>query len=435
MNNNKVLKNASWIIGIQIIKALLGLVISMFTARYLGPSNYGLINYASSIVTFISPLMYLGLSGILVQEIIDNPQREGETLGTSMTMSFVSSLFCILGIFSFTLVANPGEKYTTIICVLYSVLLLFQSIDLIQYWFQAKLLSKYSSIVSLIAFIPVSVYKIFLLVTNKSVIWFAISNVLEYLIISLSLVVIYRKLNGRKLSFSLKTVKRLFSKSRYYIVASMMVSIFSQTDRIMLKIMVDDSATGYYSAGVACAGITSFVFVAIIDSFRPMIFQYKKIDNNRYEKSICSLYSIIIILSLAQSVFITFCSSTIVNILYGSSYEPTINVLRVIVWYTTFSYLGTIRNIWMLAENKEKYIWILNLAGALGNIVLNLMLIPCWGITGAATASLITQVFTNVLMGFIIRPVRYNNELMFKSLAPKYLFSVIKTIKNSTKKT
>ena len=57
MNKNRVVKNASWIIGIQIVKSLLGLVISMLTARFLGPSNFGLINYAASIVAFVTPIM------------------------------------------------------------------------------------------------------------------------------------------------------------------------------------------------------------------------------------------------------------------------------------------------------------------------------------------------------------------------------------------
>ena len=61
MNKNRVVKNASWIIGIQIVKSLLGLVISMLTARFLGPSNFGLINYAASIVAFVTPIHVFGL--------------------------------------------------------------------------------------------------------------------------------------------------------------------------------------------------------------------------------------------------------------------------------------------------------------------------------------------------------------------------------------
>lgn len=428
MNKNKVIKNASWIIGIQLVKSLLGMVISMLTARFLGPSNFGLINYAASIVAFVTPIMYLGLNGVLVQEIVNTPEKEGEILGTSVTLALFSSLVCIAGVISFSAIANRGEKDTIIVCALYSGLLIFQSFEMIIYWFQAKLLSKYSSIVSLLAYFFVSVYKIYLLATHKSIYWFAVSNALDYMIIAFGAGIVYKRLGGGRLKFNFATAKRLFSKSRYYIVSNMMIAIFAQTDRIMLKLMINDSATGYYSAAVTCAGMTGFVFTAIIDSFRPMIFDDKKTDKILYEKDMCRLYGIIIYLSLIQSIAITLFSGLVIQILYGTAYSASINVLKLVVWYTTFSYLGSVRNIWILAEDKQKYLWIINLSGALANVVLNYILIPIMGIMGAALASLVTQIFTNVIVGFIMKPIRHSNTLMLRSLNPKELVNAIKLL-------
>ena len=102
--------------------------------------------------------------------------------------------------------------------------------------------------------------------------------------------------------------------------------------------------------------------------------------------------------------------------MYGKEYSLAIPVLRVVVWYTTFSYLGSARNIWVMAEEKQKYLWIMNLSGAIINIILNLILIPVYNIVGAAIASLITQIFTNIIIGFIIKPIRENNKLMIQAL-------------------
>lgn len=428
MNKNRVVKNASWIIGIQIVKSLLGLVISMLTARFLGPSNFGLINYAASIVAFVTPIMYLGLNGVLVQEIVNTPEKEGEILGTSVTMTFLSSLLCVIGVISFAAAVNCGERETVIVCALYSTLLIFQSLELLNYWFQAKLLSKYASGVALFAYAVISGYKIYLLAAHKSIYWFALSNALDYMIIVIGLFIVYKRLGGGRLRFNLSTARRLWGKSRYYIVSNMMIAIFAQTDRIMLKLMINDAATGYYSAAVACAGMTGFVFTAIIDSFRPLIFDDKKTDEIRYEKDMCRLYGIIIYLSLLQSLVITLFSGLIIKILYGAAYSASINALKLIVWYTTFSYLGSVRNIWILAENRQKYLWIINLSGALANVALNYILIPITGIMGAALASLVTQIFTNVIIGFIIRPIRYSNTLMLRALNPKEMTKAIKAL-------
>lgn len=418
MNRNKVVKNASWLIGIQLVKSLLAMVISMLTARFLGPSGFGLINYAASIVSFVAPIMYLGLTGVLVQELVTHPEREGEILGTSIFLTLFSSLFCIGGVAAFVSIANFGERDTFLVCLLYSTLLIFQSLEIMIYWFQAKLLSKYSSMVALFAYLIISGYKIFLLATGKSVYWFAVSNALDYMVIAIGLLFVYRRMGGARLRLSTETAKNLLKKSRYYIIPDMMVAIFAQTDRIMLKLMIDDAATGYYSAAVACAGMTAFVFSAVIDSFRPMIFDDKKNNEEQYEKDVCRLYSIIIYLSLLQSVFITVFAGLIIRILYGVDYAPSVSALRLIVWYTTFSYVGSVRNIWILAESKQKYLWVINLTGAAANVVLNYFLIPVMGILGAALASLITQIFTNVIIGFIIKPIRYNNRLMIKALNP-----------------
>ncbi len=423
---NKVAKNATWIITCRIVQAVFALIINMLTARYLGPSNYGLITYASSLVAFVTPIMTLGFTNVLVQEIVNNPEREGKTLGTATVLSLCSSVACIIGVTSFAYIANPDEPITILVCLLYSFILVFQALNHLMYWYQAKLLSKYTSIVSLCAYLVVFAYKIYLLVTAKNIYWFAISNTFDYALSSISIIIIYHRLGGQKLSFSWKLGKDIFSRSKYYILSSMMVTIFAQTDKIMIKLMIDESATGYYGAAVACAGMTNFVFTAVIDSFRPSIFEGKKINNDVFSYRLTLLYSIVIYISLAQSVLMTILARLIINILYGSAYSPAIGALQIVVWYTTFSYIGSVRNIWILANSKQKYLWQINMMGAVTNIILNALLIPVLGIYGAAIASLITQVFANVIVGYIIKPIIPNNKLMIEGFNPKYVVEVKK---------
>lgn len=427
--DNKVVKNASWIIISKLLQSILGLVITMLVARYLGPKNFGVISYAASLVGFVTPLVFLGINNTLVQEITSNPQKEGEIIGTSIILSFMSALVCMFGVYIFTFCSNMGETETIIVSSLYSLILLFQVFDLIQYWFQSKLLSKYSSIVSLISYLLVTSYKIFLLVFQKSIYWFALTNALGYFIVSTSLLFLYFRLGGQKLTFSKETAHKLFARSKYYILTGLMIAIFAQTDKIMIKLMIGDTATGYYSAAVSTASLAAFVYVAIIDSFRPVIFKYFEESKDKFELSIKRLYSIIIYISLAQAIVMTIFAGLIVNVLYGSSYSEAKSVLMIICWYTTFSYLGSVRNIWILCMNYQKYLFSINLSGALLNVILNLILIPTLGINGAAIASLATQFFTNFIIGFIFKPMRYNNRLIISSINPKYILSFIKSTK------
>ena len=423
--NNIVVKNATWIIVCKIVQAVISLVLTMLTARYMGPSNYGLINYAASIVTFVVPIMQLGLNNILVREFISQPDKEGEIIGTAIVMSVISATCCIIGIISFSLIVNAGEKEVTIVCGLYSIMLIFQGVDLIEYWFQYRYLSKCTAIVSLLTYVVVSGYRISLLITSRSIFWFAITNVLDYFIISLSLLIIYKSIGRAKLRWSFAMAKRLIKTGKYYILSGLMVTIFSQTDKIMLKIMVNDAETGYYAAAINCVSATSFVFAAIIDSMRPWILTNKQKNIEKYKNSIIQLYSIIVYMALSVSLLITIFSNSIIEFLYGEKYLTSIKVLQILAWYTTFSYYGGSKDIWILAEGKQNYLVILNTSGAVMNIILNIMLIPQFGACGAAIASLFTQFYTNIIMGFIIKPLRENNNILLKALNPMNLKSCV----------
>ena len=427
---SKVVKNASWIIVCRVVQSIVALIIGMITARYLGPSNYGLLNYANSVVAFVVPLAQLGLRNVLVEEIVSKPEREGKTLGTALVMSVASSLLCIVGCMAFVSIANAGERDTLVVCALYSISLIFQMTEMIQYWYQAKLLSKYTSVVSLVAYAVVSVYKIFLLVTGKNIYWFAASYTFDFLIISAVLIFLYKKLGNQKLAFSFPLAKQLFTRSKYYIVSNMMVTVFAQTDKIMIKLMLGNTENGYYSTAVACASMASFVFVAIIDSLRPVIFASKKVDYKKFEDNMSLLYSIILYMGLAQSLVLTFFARPIVNLLYGQAYLGAIPLLQIITWYSAFAYMGSVRNIWMLAEEKQRYLWIINLSGAVINVAGNLILIPCIGAAGAAVASVLTQFFTNFLLCYIMKPIRPTFRLICRAINPKFSLQMIKHLKN-----
>ena len=427
MINNRVFNNAKWIIGCKIAQSLIQLAVGMITARYLGPNNYGLIDYAASITAFVAPLMQLGLPFTLVQEYVGSPEKEGQIIGTHLAMNLLASVACMIGVTSFAAAANPGDTITIQVCMLYSTSLFFQAIEMLQYWFQANLLSKYSSVAMLCSYLVVSAYKIYLLVSGKSVFWFALSHAVEYGATGLLLLFAYHKVGTQKLSVSVSLMKEMFAKSKFYIIASLMGVAFNRVGNIFLKQFFGDTENGYYAAAFTCTCITVFVFHAIIDTARPVILESKKESQEAFEKNVSSVYGIVTWLSLAQSIFFTIFAKLIIKILYGEAFLPAIPVLQILVWNTAFSYMGYVRNIWILGEEKHSCLWIINLGGAIASLVLNLLLIPAWGACGAAVASVLVQLFTNVMMGYILKPIRRNNALLLRGMNPKLAIELART--------
>lgn len=438
MKYGKAINNATWIVACKIAQSVLQLVVGMLSARYLGPSNYGLISYAASVVAFALPVMRLGFNATLVHEFVETPEKEGEIIGTSLTLNMLSALLCIFGVSLFAYAANADDQTAILVCVLYSLSLFFAAIEMIQYWYQYKLMAKYSSVVMFVAYVIISAYKIYLLAASKSVYWFAVSNSIDFGIIGAVLIIIYFRKSDSRLKFSFERAKTMLGKSKHYIFSSLMVVLFQSTDHIMLTAMDGSTENGYYAAAITSAGVFQFVYTAIIDSFRPMILSAKKENSPEYSLMVSRLYGVIVYVSLAQSLVFTVLSKLIVNILYGADYGATVPVLRILVWYLAFSYIGSVRNVWILAEQKQKYLWIINLSGAVFNILLNAFLIPVWGAVGAAFASLLTQVFANFVLGFILKPIRENNKLLLQGINPVFIFregkNLLLMLKNAKKK-
>ncbi len=425
----KVLKNAGWIVGCKVVKAILMLIVTAITARYLGKEKYGLITYASGLCAFVVPIMQLGLNSTFVHEITNREGQDGKVVGTIIGMTSLSSIFCILGIVSFSLIATAGQKETILVCSIYSIMLFFNAMEMIQYWFQAKLMAKFSAFAMMIAYVGVSIFQILLVIFKTDVYFFAISYSLDYFLIAIILFFVFKKKSGQKLSFSFSLAKELLSVSKFYIIANLMSTVYVHTDVVMLNFMAGSAETGIYGAAWNCANMFNFVFAAIIDSMRPTIYEGKNIDQQTFEKRTIELFSILFYFATAMIIMMMIFSPLIVNIMYGADYVDAVGVLRIVAWMSVFSYVGTARSVWMLAEDKHKYLWIINLIGVILNVIVNYLLIPILGAFGAAIASVTTQFISNVLLNFIISPMRPCGVLMLKSLNPKHLKNIFVSLK------
>lgn len=423
MMNNKVFNNAAWIIACRIIKVLLATLVSVFTARMLGPDNYGILNFASSVTSFISPFVLLGFNSILVNELLshNNIDDEGTITGTAIISSIICALFGIILSAVIAYMIDPSDKIAIGVTIVYSTSLIFHSLELIQYWFQAKYRSNAVALVGVVAYVVVSIYKILLLVLSVSIYWFAFSNALDYLIISGVLLYLYYKENNPKLRYSRNVFRHLISIGKYYMISSLMVTIFTKVDKLMIKSLLGNQENGLYAVAVTCSGMFTFVFAAVIEAMRPYILEAKNESNVIFEKRLGALYSILIYSGIACSTVVTLFADIIIKVVYGSAYSGASSSLKILIWYTSLSCIGGAKDIWILAERKQRYLMLLNTAGVITNVLLNIVLIPIYGINGAAIATLITQFFSNIFICLFIKDLRHNIWILWKSLNPSVL--------------
>ena len=413
---SKEARNAGWLIGGKAAQMVLSFAVSVFTARYLGPGNYGLINYAAAYIAFFSSLCNLGLNNVLLKDLVDHPQEQGTSIGTALVMRLVSSFLSAVMILGIVCVADRGERTTIAVVALSSVSLLFQVCDTFDYWFQSRYESKVTSIAALISYAVMAVYKLMLLALGKSVIWFALATSVNYISLGAITYRAYIKRGGQRLCCSRKKGKKLLTVSYHYILSGMMVCVYGQTDKLMLKKMLDETNVGYYSLASTINGMWVFVLAAIITSMYPTIVRLYGIDRAAFEKKNRQLYAIVIWLSAVVAIGFTVFGRLVIGFVYGKAYMPAAAPLSIVAWYTGFSYLGVARNAWILCEGKQKYLKYMYFTAAVLNVTLNWFMIPVMGVNGAALASVITQICTSVLIPALIPDMRPNVKMMLDAL-------------------
>lgn len=186
--------------------------------------------------------------------------------------------------------------------------------------------------------------------------------------------------------------------------------------------MLDEVSVGYYSLASTINNMWVFVLAAIIDSMYPTIIRYAKEDWRLFERKNRQLYTIVIYISIFVAICFVVFGKWIVQILYGKAYLDAVAPLRIICWYTIFSYLGVARNAWIVSTNNQKYLKYMCGGAAIANVILNLFFIPLWGASGAAWASLLTQISTIVVFPVFIKDLHPNVKLITEAICLKDVF-------------
>lgn len=421
--SNKAIKNSFWIISEQIFQMIISLVVGVLSARYLGPSNYGTLNYTASFISFFTSVATLGLDGVVIMKIIAQPEKEGELLGTSIIFRIISAFLSSLLILFLIYIINGNNTILLVLAAVQSLQLIMMSFNIFDTYFQRHLKSKYVSIAKMVSCILVAAYRIYLLATKKSIIWFAFSNTFNYLIIAVILSISYKRDKGKKLTVNFKTGFSVLSESYHFILSGLMVAIYGQMDKIMLGSMLSETTVGFYTAAATICTMWIFVPTAIINSFRPVIMELKtKGEEKEYLRRLQQLYSAIIWLCLFVSLVVFLLGNFIVKLLYGSDFIESANILKLLIWSETFSMIGTARGIWIISEKKNKYTKYYLAIGCVVNLILNFLLIPNYGAGGAAFATLITQITTSLIAPLFFKGTMVHTKIVLEAFICKWYF-------------
>jgi PST family polysaccharide transporter len=410
--------NTGWLFVPQILRIILAFFVTAWLARYLGPSQYGILNYAIAIVFLFGPITRLGLETVVVQEIVREPGNRDEILGTTFFLRLIGGVVSMGVVLLAVAFMRPGDALTMALAAIVAFGMIFQAYDAIDLWFQAEVRSKYAVYANTVSLIVKNVVVIFLIVARASLVAFAWVWVLEATLAAAGLVIVYRAQGHdiKRWRVSWERSKRLLGLGWPMILASSFAVVYLKIDQVMLGQMAAQSEVGIYSAAVKVSETWYFVPAAISMSVLPFLVQGKALGADVYRTRVQQLFDFLVWISLGVAVVVTFAAHFAIVLVFGEPYARAGTMLAILTWAGVFFFLREALGRWFVTENLLVFSFISNGIGAVANVVLNLFLIPRYGGVGAAVATVISYAAAGYFACFITPRTREAAWMMSKAL-------------------
>jgi len=387
----RYLRNSSWQLLSRLFTVVLAFFVTIYSIRYLGPENYGTLSYAISFVGLFAFIASLGIDQVILRDLVKRPADEAKILGSALTLKLAGSVIAI----TITIVSGLLINATGIELLLIALISLTQfggASQIATYAFFARVESKYSAMITIAVNIILAAAKLLIIYFDKGIIFFALVLLLETILRAFFYFGTYQKVYGLlgKWYFDKETARTLLQSSWPLMLSTVSILIYSRIDQVMIRHYLDFTSVGMYDAAVRLADVWYIIPNIILGALFPAIINAQTVSPSLFRKRLFLCAALLTGLNILIILPTNLLAPFIIEMLFGSSFAGSASVLTIYIWSLIGFSLGQLVNTYLIAENYFYIYLYTSLATVLVNVGLNILLIPTYGITGAAIATLVS---------------------------------------------
>lgn len=418
-NKKKIFMNIFWAMTGKVVNMLGALLVGILVARYLGPEQYGVMNYVISYVALFTVLATFGLSNIEVRELSKNPENKNAILGTCFRIRlFFATLAYFLIVV--TLVVFKTDTFTTTMILLYGITLYTQCcFEVIRNYFTSIVKNEYIVKSEIARTIIGAFVKIVLLIIKAPLWCFIAAVVFDTILVASGYTISYKKIIG-KLSdwfYDKHIMPYLLKQSFPLVLSGAAIIVYQRIDQVMIGNMIDKESVGYFATAGKFLDIILFLPTVITQTVTPLIVKVKESGNkDEYEYKAYQFISITVWVSIIIAAFFSVFAYWMVYLTYGTKYLAAVPVLQIMAWKTVGMAISSSGGQLIIIEKLQKWAVIRNLAGCAACICLNLIFIPQYGIIGSAFVTIITIMISGFIANMFIPPYMHIFKMECKAL-------------------
>jgi len=418
-------KNTSWLFAEKILRMIVGLFVGIWVARYLGPEQFGLISYAQAFVALFTVIASFGLDGILVRELVKDSAKRDALMGTVFRLKLFGALLTLGFLAAVVSLMGQTDQMSLLMFAIASATV-FQSFNVIDFYFQAKVLSRYIACANAIGLLFSSIVKIGLILNDASLIYFGYAILFDSVVLTLGVIYFYlqRGLFIRDWFFDKQLALDLLKDSWPLILSGAFLMVQARLDQVMIKEMVSSEEVGHYSVALRLVEVFGFVPMLLKDSLFPAIQSAKNVSNNLYQHRLLNFYRLNFVLFLATAVPIFVFAEKIVTLLFGFEYKAAGVLLALMSFRLFFANMGVARGAFIMSENLMKFSLTTMILGTITNVVLNYIWIADFGAKGAVLSTLVSFSVTIFFVDMLYFKTRSNVLLQLKGVITCFQLSL-----------
>lgn len=405
MKNKSLKRNFFYNTALSILNLLFPLITFPYASRVLAVSGIGLVAFATAFVSYFTMVSNLGTPDYGVREIArvrDSKRTASQLFVEIQTINLIATIFCAVAyyVMIFTLPYFRSERLLyiimgfSIILNVFSVDWLFQGFEDYGFLTLRNIIIKLVSI--LLLFIFVRQRSDYVMYGALSVIALSGTNIFNLLF--LRKYVSLRSITKLKLTGHVRPLLILF----FSVCA---VTVYTSLDSVILGLMGGTVAVGYYTAAYKVVRLVVCVIAAMGSALLPRL-SYYAVQKSHVEFDALVEKSIRVILwiSLPSLAGILVLAPLIIQVLSGAGFMPSVLTLRILAFTLPAVGMSICFNTQILipTRNEAKFM-IAVFAGAVIDILFNILLIPYLSQNGTAIANLLTEVVIMLVQLYFVR--------------------------------
>lgn len=397
----RVFKNSAALTISILIERSLNFFLPWYVARVLGREVWGDFSTAYTFIIIASALATWGLTGLLPRQVARENEKAGTLLTNASVIGFAASIITLV----FTLLAvnflnYPPHVEILIYIGLILVLLPQTEATLFESIIQGLERMEWIVFVRLPGTILRIAATIYLLSKGYDIYILFVLLAAYYLFTCIFYFFIFKRYVPHfRLRANLLEVRLLFFQAIPFFVVVSTTETFKQLDRIFLSKSWDTDAVGIYATGTMFIQLLYMLAPALMAALFPGLSRSYLSSLERFSFLVSWLFKLLAVTIFPVMLFTISFASAMIILVFGQEYEPSVIVLQLTALGIVPSFLSRFLYRATLASNNERLAVYIAIVGNITNLILNILLIPRFGLIGASLAAVGT-ILVNLVQNF-----------------------------------